>query len=187
MTNRYPQGNTVDLGRVNNYSADIEFDGGVSLTGEYQLVLENVAAHGGAIAVGDLSPGPFGNNVITDGNCVVHGYDWLGQPMTEEIPTGAGKKAFRKVVTITDAAGLTWGDEYGLPYATDTSGDVGDGVITARVTTSPATDRTGDPRGTVDFDAEPDGATDKTITFTPEDPYHGVQHYADFSITAYTA
>lgn len=179
MTYRHPESNANDLGRINNYGEDIGFAGEVSLTDEVTVSFPNLAAHGGAITVGDLSPGPFGNNVITDTNCAVHGYDWLGQPMSEEIAIGAGAKAFKKVTSITDGASCTWGDEYGLPYKTTTSGDVGDGVITAADTTDPATINTGDPRGTVDFDAEPDGATDKSVVVTVAAPYHGVQQFSD--------
>lgn len=186
MTFRHPQTDKTSLGRINNYSADVGFAGEVSLTNEVLVEFPNLAAHGGAIAEGDTSPGPFGNNVITDTNCVVHGYDWLGQPMSEEIAIGAGAKAFAKVTSITDSASCTWGDEYGLPYKTLTSGDVGDGVITAAVETDPATINTGDPRGTVDFDAEPDGETDKSVVVTVAEPYHGVQQFYDAD-AVYTA
>lgn len=179
MTFRHPQVNGRDVGRINNYSSDVAFAGEVSLTSEVVVEFPDLAAHGGDIAVGDTSPGPFGNNVITDTNCAVHGYDWLGQPMSEEIEVGAGAKAFYKVTAITDSASCTWGDEYGLPYKTTSSGDVGDGVITPAVETDPATISTGDVRGTVDFDAEPDGATDKRVVVTVEAPYHGVQQFSD--------
>ena len=185
--NRHPECNTNDLGRINNYSDDIDFAAGVDGNNTYTLKSRNVAAHGAAAAAGDLSPGEFGNNVIASGNTVVHGYDWLGQPMTEQI-TGAtaGKKAFRKVVTITDSATLTWGDEYGVPYAMASESD-GDAVGTAAVTTDPATATTGDPRGTLDYGVEPDGATDKEVTYVRDTsvPIYGIQHYADFSISAH--
>lgn len=195
-TNRHPQANDADLGRINNYSDDVEFAAQVDGNSVYTVTMKNLAAHGGSAAAAGvvandgISPGPFGNNVVTDKDCVIHGYDYLGQPMTESIDfsaSAAGKKAFRKIVTVTDGATLTWGDEYGLPYAMASESD-GDAVGTAAVTTDPATATTGDPRGTADWGTEPDGATDKTLTYTIDTsvPLFGVQHYSDFSITAFS-
>lgn len=183
--NRHPECNTNDLGRINNYSDDIEFAGQIDSNGVYTLKLKNLAAHGGAAAAGGLSPGPFGNNVIVAvANAMVHGWDWLGQPMSEKIAIGAGKKAFRKIKEITDSATAVWGDEYGVPFNMASEAD-GDAVGTAADTTDPATNATGDPRGTLDFAVEPDGATDKEITYTTQTPLYGVQHFADFSDDEY--
>lgn len=181
MTNRHPQGNAVDLGRVNNFSSDVKFDGGVSVDGEYKLTFQEPPAVGEAAAAGDESPGPFGNNVVVDGNCVVSGYDWLGQPMSEEVATGAGTKAFRKIAVISDGAAATWGSEFGLPYKTLQSGVIGDGTVTAADETDPATINTGDPRGTINFTDPADGETDKTLTYEPADPYYGIQQFSDFT------
>lgn len=186
--NRHPECNVKSLGRINNYSDDIEFAAQIDGNNVYTLKLKNLAAHGGTCdaSTNNIAPGPFGNNVIVSGNAMVHGWDWLGQPMTEKVAAGAGVKAFKKIKEITDSATATWGDEYGIPFAMASEAD-GDAVGTAAVITDPATNVTGDPRGTLDFAVEPDGATDKEVTYTIDTsvPLYGVQHFADFSDDEY--
>lgn len=81
----------------------------------------------------DSVMGRFGRNVNVDGSAAstavitIHGYDYLGQPMQENITMNGttsveGKKAFARVtriVTGTDADSaldVGWGDVLGLPY-----------------------------------------------------------------------
>lgn len=98
----------------------------------------------------------------------VKGYDYLDQPMTEEITlTGttavAGKKAFKKICKITNPAGtvatitVTGGSLSGLPVrCTQVLATIEDGVkgtvgtLAAPVNTA-QTATTGDPRGTLAF------------------------------------
>lgn len=105
------------------------------------------------------------------GAWVVRGYDYLNNPMTENItgPTGAtttnGKKAFKYIYSITpttsDAHAYTVGtiDVFGFPIRADdfTSLEIyfngsavgsGTGTFTFADVTNPATATTGDVRGT---------------------------------------
>lgn len=120
------------------------------------------------------------NAGATGGNFLVSGFDIYGAPMTERITkaagatTTAGAKAFKYISSVvpqfTDAQTYSIGtsDIIGLPLRSDFFGDL---VInynatlvtastgyTAAVTTSPATNVTGDPRGTYALQTASDGS-----------------------------
>lgn len=126
-----------------------------------------------AAAYSDDVMGKFGRNITVVGSAAstatitVYGYDYLGQPMIEEIDMNgttpvAGVKAFARVtriVTGTDADStldVGWGDVLGLPYGlvdlitelVDEAEPADAGTVVKRVTTDPQTATTGDPRGT---------------------------------------
>jgi hypothetical protein len=112
--------------------------------------------------------------ITTSRTLTVSGYDYYGQPMTENIATGttssavanvAGKKAFYQIssIAITGAlpVAITVGttDVIGLPIRVVDAGYIASvnwsntlardtGTFTAAVTTVPATSSTGDVRGT---------------------------------------
>lgn len=132
---------------------------------------------GDSVTVGVPTVSPCGQNVIFSAAATVVGRDYLGQKMTEtKAGSGAGAKAFAVVDSIS-AGTLTWGVEYGLPFAGASDADA-DGAITAAVVTDPATALTGDVRGTVNFTANPDGATDKSFTYTCKSSnLHGVAQF----------
>lgn len=110
------------------------------------------------------------NAGATGGNFLVSGFDIYGAPMTERITKAAGAtttngtKAFKYISSVvpqfTDAQTYSIGtsDIFGLPLRSDFFGDLvinyPDTVITAStgyvaaVTTTPATNTTGDVRGT---------------------------------------
>jgi hypothetical protein len=130
-----------------------------------------------SVVLGIPTKSPCGQNVIFSAAATIVGRDYLGQIVTETRGSaGAGAKAFA-VVTSISAGTATWGVEYGLPYAGASDADAG-GAITAAVTTDPATATTGDVRGTVNYTANPDGATSKTFTYTCKSSnLHGVAQF----------
>lgn len=116
--------------------------------------------------------GRFGRNVNVDGSAAstavitIYGYDYLGQPMRENITMNGttsveGKKAFARVTritTTTDADSnldVGWGDVLGLPYKlVDVYTELVDGLEPASAGTFVAgintvqTATSADPRGT---------------------------------------
>jgi len=121
-----------------------------------------------------------GSSSSTGGNITINGYDIYGVPMSEVIaaPAGAstvnGKKAFKYISSVvpafTDAHNYSVGttDIYGFPLRSDNFGDVAinyasAGITantgyTAAVTTSPATNATGDVRGTYALQSAANGS-----------------------------
>lgn len=123
-----------------------------------------------------------GTSVVAS-SMIVSGFDVYCEPMTELFTftaTGtsksvAGKKAFKYILSyaITAAGDATantlnvgWNDVIGLPFRFDNKNRViplGNGALDASATlvvaddTSPATNATGDVRGTVDFATASDG------------------------------
>jgi hypothetical protein len=114
----------------------------------------------------------------------VAGRDYLGQPMTEAITlNGAtpvvGKKAFKYIDNISwPAAGVTLtvgtGAAFGLPYRMmNVLTESADGVATTLGTlvtpdlTDPATNLTGDTRGTYTPTTVPDGIKQISAVFIP--------------------
>ena len=121
-----------------------------------------------------------GSTSATGGDFIISGYDIYGVPMTEKITAAAGtgttngKKAFKYIASVTpqftDAHNYSVGttDIYGLPLRSDFFGDVSinynattvtasTGYVAA-VTTSPATNATGDVRGTYALQSAADGS-----------------------------
>lgn len=146
----------------------------------------------------------------TGATFVVRGYDIYNYPVTETI-TGVnngdatGKKAFKYIVSITPAGTLSGSavtagttDVIGLPlradYVNETELSVNGAWITAStgftaaVTTSPATDITGDVRGTYTLQTASTGGTNRLGFYqTPlisnigsTTGLFGVTQYADF-------
>lgn len=180
-TRRHPSANKLNMNK-RTFVPNMEYiANAVPATEHYTFEVDNMPAPGGAAVVGSFSPGPFGNNVVPDANnCAVHGVDYLGQPMTEQLTAStAGLKAFYRIDAITDGAALTWGDEYGLPYAAEADLSDADGTVTPEDSTDPPTAVTGDVRGTVVYAVEPDGATLKAITYQVGEPYHGLPQFYD--------
>lgn len=176
--------------RVNNYvpammySADVNYSGntrvsfGAPLANNATLVL-NAGSLNAANTTIDLSavaafPEAYGRTVTYVGSGAgftgvvsLYGWDYLGQPIREDITgNGAtpvvGKKAFKSFLSLvspTAQAGITCnigsGSGLGLPYkALRVQWEVANGVaaaagtLTAPVLTDPQTATTGDPRGT---------------------------------------
>lgn len=165
------------------YVADVNHGDGL-----VQATFKAPPASGGAVVIGQpqsvgvATLAEWGQNVVASAAGDVHGYDYLGQPMIETFGAGgAGAKAFMWVTKVTNAITLTWGLEYGLPYAAKSA--LTDTLTVADQTTPSAT--TGDPRGTVLFDTPADGATDYIFTYTPYRTdvdagfvtMHGLRHY----------
>lgn len=117
--------------------------------------------------------------------CIVSGYDVYGQAMTELFTitatgtskSAAGKKAFKYVSSIAftaaadaeaNTANLGTNDVLGLPYKLASVADcvrvffndvLDDSATVVKAdATSPATNATGDPRGTVDTNSAADGS-----------------------------
>lgn len=138
-------------------------------------------------AIGDTADATYGRNVSVEGTTggddatvTVYGRDYWGQPMAEEFTlsgtsTQTGSKAFYTLDRVEVGANtqsstidVGWGGELGLPYKTQlvhaeiTDGTVESsvGTLTAPVLTDPQTATTGDPRGTYDPNATPDGSTE---------------------------
>jgi hypothetical protein len=119
---------------------------------------------GQAITTGfgtDTADAPFGRNVVAGagGSLTVVGKDYLGQGMTEVIPAGPGKKAFKWIDSITPSFGGSvsagFGALLGLPYrmaavVTEIANGVGaaPGTLVPGSLVDPQTSSTGDPRGT---------------------------------------
>ena len=122
-----------------------------------------------------------GTGSPTTKNVIVYGYDYYGQPMSEQIASSGtasttvnGKKAFWQIssATISGNAGVTIAvgttDVLGIPIRIIDAGYVDRvgfnntlaqdaGTFVAAVMTSPATTTTGDVRGTYVPSAAPDG------------------------------
>jgi hypothetical protein len=140
------------------------------------------------------------------GTVIVDGYDYLGQPMSENLTlNGAtpviGLKAFytiRQVTTPLVAAttmNLGTGAKLGLPYKAGRtiSEEFAQvvvatvGVLTAPVLTNPATATTGDPRGTLTPNSTLNGTSVLTETLefygdvdaTNTGGLHGVPHFTN--------
>jgi hypothetical protein len=162
------------------YSSDVNYNGFTRVSfGAPLAAVATSVLNAASIAAGtqiDLSavaaiPDPFGRNIqaVAGGamatNIVVYGWDYLGQPIAEQITmNGAtpvvGVKAFKSFnyVTYTAAAttlSLGTGVKLGLPYKTiRVEWEVGNGVVVAAGTLNgpslvdPQTNVTTDPRGT---------------------------------------
>lgn len=149
--------------------------------------------------------GRYGRNVTIVASAAaatvvtVEGYDYLGQPMTENITLNAttpvlGNKAFRYITNIAylaTAATLSvgWGTKLGVPYrcvnavltseltagAAPTAGTLVPGALPSVTQTA----ITADPRGTYTPNQVPDGV--KTYVFTTPvdvvDGLHGNRHF----------
>lgn len=147
----------------------------------------------------------YGRNVTVVGSAVsvdpvvtVHGFDYLGQPMSEEITANAttsvaGKKAFKKITkiewTASTAAGnidVGWGDVLGLPFkATGVVDEYENGAKVATAgtfvaaVTATQTATTGDPRGTYDPNSATDGSKEFKLTvLLDHSNLHGNAHFS---------
>ena len=128
----------------------------------------------------------------------VKGFDEYGEPMQEVSASGAaftGKKAFKRITSITTSADITGatfgtGDVLGLPVflpgAAYVLRELQDGVAAAAGTIVPglragggSTGTTGDVRGTYDPSAAADGAkVFQLIAALPDNQYLGVKQFA---------
>lgn len=125
----------------------------------------------------------------------VHGFDYLGQPMTEEL-TGngitkvSGKKAFKKITKVewtlsASTFDLGWDDVLGLPFmATGVVDEYEDGAKATAGTfvaavTATQTATTGDPRGTYDPNSAADGTKEFKLTvLLDHSNLHGNAHFS---------
>lgn len=180
--------------------------------GAAQTLTSFTAGTGGE---GTTTGAPYGRNVTftvtgtlaTGTTVVVHGFDYLGQPLQETVtigtgmaPTAASLKAFKKVTKIVNAGGantgtatMGWGSSIGLPFVTvavereieDNVVAATSAVLTAPVFTDPQTGTTGDPRGTVVLNGTEDGSAifelDVVVTdfinSSNNGGLHGIAHY----------
>ncbi|MBU2051509.1 MAG: hypothetical protein KKH61_21370 [Gammaproteobacteria bacterium] len=121
------------VGKINLGPALVAADPNGILSAQSIASAQDIAASGFASTYSDSVMGRFGRNVNVDGSAAstavitVYGFDYLGQPMYEEITMNGttsveGKKAFARVtriVTGTDADSaldVGWGNVLGLPY-----------------------------------------------------------------------
>lgn len=119
----------------------------------------------------------YGRNVVVSSRVDVYGYDYLGQPMTEDVDGTTGLKAFFIVTGQSGAATLTHGVRLGLPYAYLSGGSAG-GTWVAADTTDPARDIEGDPRGTFQPSSFPGTPAFVEVSYTPRTSnLHGVRHF----------
>lgn len=153
---------------------------------------------------------PFGRNVSLVASagstrvCIVYGWDYLGQPMSETITlNGAtpvpGVKAFKRLESVSIGASadtvtvsIGTGARFGLPFRTNRTvreesdgANAGNGTLTAGVRTDPQTATTADPRGLYTPTTTPDGTKNIIAAFTV-DRYindsgnggiYGIKHY----------
>lgn len=153
---------------------------------------------------------PFGRNVslVASGAstrvCIVYGWDYLGQPMSETITlNGAtpvpGVKAFKRLESVSIGASadtvtvsIGTGARFGLPFrANKVVREESDGVnastgtFTAGVRTDPQTATTVDPRGLYTPTTTPDAAkniiaafnVDRYINDSGNGGIYGIKHY----------
>ena len=162
--------------------------GSTTITGQMTGTPALLQPFGQSLTVGIWNPQALvsralsitGSSSATGGDFIISGYDIYGVPMTEKIThaggtaTTNGKKAFKYIASVTpqftDAHNYSVGttDIYGLPLRSDFFGDVAINYnaaaitantgYTAAVTTSPATNTTGDVRGTYALQAAADGS-----------------------------
>lgn len=172
----------------------------IDITGETSVLIENSVADGtlllAAITTAVTTEYPLGDDAITiaepfgrtinidstdaDGVVIIHGEDYLGQRMSEQITAsggaGTGAKAFKKVDMIESVSNvgdvnLDAGSGYGLPFCaselvreTVNGAAATEGSLTAAVTTTPST-TTGDVRGTYNPNTAGDGAKDIEVVY----------------------
>jgi hypothetical protein len=133
---------------------------------------------------------PYGRNLTMvlsgagTGTVIIDGYDYLGQPMSENFALNGttpvvGKKAFKWIrqITLPTVGAVTinvgFGSQLGLPYKAGrvlTEEFAGAPVATLGTLTSPdltatATATTGDPRGTYAAQSTLNGTSVLTATF----------------------
>jgi hypothetical protein len=192
----------------NKYANAIPVDGPANTLIPMSPVAITDAVYGRTITV-TPSAVPGNNNVID-----INGQDYLGQPMTERFTGSAaantiitGKKAFYRIISIkiitpTTTAGITYqlgcDSRLGLPYkgVISFAHEAGALVLPVSITsptvftvpdlTDPATNITGDPRGTYQpiaamngvnkFDVEMFG--DNTVNAAGNGGLMGIQHFA---------
>jgi hypothetical protein len=132
----------------------------------------------GALASAGVATIPTPRNVVAAWTgasiLTITGTDYYGQPMTEVSASGTshlGKKAFGTITGFSFSAAVTvatvgTGVQIGLPFRCDLNevlltrvdGAVDAATVTVADVTSPATQSTGDVRGTLSFAAAPNGA-----------------------------
>lgn len=160
-------------------------------------------------ATGEVD-GTFGRDITLVGSgagtnsVTVTGYDYLGQKIVKvKALTGATPVlvgvAFKRIESIVIASGgsitvdVGFGINLGLPYKTSAViEEYADGVktaslgtLTAPVTTDPATNATGDPRGLYSANTTLDGAKELVAKISANNyvnssgngGLHGIQHY----------
>lgn len=193
-------GANVSTDDGNSYVPNMTHHHYIDITGETSILIENSVADGtlllaaittaaatryelGADAIEIAEP--FGRtiNIDTtdaDGVVIIHGRDYLGQRMSEQITAaanaGTGAKAFKYVDAIESVSNvgdvnLDAGSGYGLPFCaselvreTVNGAASTEGTLTAAVTTTPST-TTGDVRGTYNPNTAGDGAKDIEIVY----------------------
>jgi len=151
-------------------NGEMTVDFGVPMAVDAELVASFTVATGGSYDQKVKIDDPYGRNlkVTSDnaGDVLIVGRDFLGQVMTETVTCIIGlrstNKAFKYIDRI-DSVGVDGdifvqvGDNFGLPYTAaapirdivdDTIGDGDPVVFTISDQTDPASDVTGDVRGT---------------------------------------
>ena len=206
------------------YAADVHDDGMYKVSFGAPAVKDVngiIAAHtitGGATInvsdfVGGIEPvcdSPFGRLLSFEGSAAgtplvtITGFDYLGQPITENITLATGAEdfslnAFFRVTKVVVASGVTgtfdmgFAEFLGLPYKTmNVEFEIEDGVradantFVAPVLTDPAIITTGDPRGTLLTTGTLDGIADFSILARADNwvnadgngGYYGIKHFA---------
>lgn len=213
------------------YSADVNYNGGtrvdfgIPIASSTTNILNALAIGAGNVSTAldgvvelgpaTIPPQPNYGRVVTvtlgastTTTVTLNGYDYLGQPLSEDVAisastTGTSKKAFKSFRSVNTIAAVTlslgWGPALGLPYKAlrvqfETNNGVfaAAGTLTAPVLTDPQTAITGDPRGTYTPTTTPNGvlgtATGAWITAVFDcvndvnaagnGGLHGIQHYA---------
>lgn len=191
-------GANVETDDGNCYVPNMTHHHHIDITGETSVLIENsvaddtelLAAFTTAAAttyddLGVIVAEPFGRTLAltstdADGTGVLHGKDYLGQPMSQAITFSTGvaatTKAFKTVdkfvssTNVGDVA-INAGSGYGLPFcASELVRETIDGAastegsLTAAVTTTPSSS-TGDVRGTYNPNTAGNGAKDIEIVY----------------------
>jgi hypothetical protein len=167
----------------------------------------NSVAAGFTRTDGQLTDAPWGRVITAVGTgagtnaLVINGYDYLGQPVQKSVALNGTTPitflcAIKWLNTIVVPAGTTvnvgFSDALGLPFKTDTvvtefvdgaKGTVGTHVVP--VLTDPATNATGDPRGTYDPNGTLNGVAqirvlahaNAWVNASGNGGLHGIRHY----------
>jgi len=182
----------------NCYVPDMTHNHHIDITGETSVLIENAVVDGTLLLaafttaattwyndIGLEIAEPFGRTLAfdstdADGVFIVHGRDYLGQPMSQQVTcslsAGATTKAFKyvdRIYSVSNVGDLNIdaGSGFGLPFcASELVRETVDGVastegtLTAAVSTTPST-TTGDVRGTFNPNTATDGAKDIEVVY----------------------
>ena len=198
----------------NCYVEDLDFNPAIDSSNEYTFLIENPVVDGTVLialaaylaaekkAMNVKVPEPFGRTLLVNHSVAsvvtVNGFDYLNQPMTENITIAVGNtpvqgvKAFKRITRIDAVlAGnitVSTGQAFGVPFAgIALIREIVDGVVATSGTLTAAgvavqTATTGDPRGVYNPNAATDGVKDIAITLVTQAQrtggLYGLRHFS---------